>query len=461
MSARSRGRRPVRIGVQTARSLMAWLVSTALTAGLLAGNASAQVPREDGRWYYQIGGAVPYLGLGADRERPLELGAAAQWSRARVCEFDQRRSLLNHLGDTSRNVYGLNQAIIRTAALGAQRSGLYVLQRSNPGLYDLLLHGMEDGRRRFEAAVRRCRQVHQPRSGTLLEDWLRQPRSHAWAEAALDGRDPVRMVARIDWGGGDEGLVWIQGRRAGGKGQPPIRLVSDLVRAGHRQRRLVNAEGDGGDPLRGLWSDVRDASAWAVALIGDREIRLCSGCQQLVLHLSRGLRNLHHQEQLGLLDRLLAVLEDADWDASLIDELSVPGMGIMISPRVLQALQKEQGADREILAGRLAAEIALARVLEKAWVIRHLLQAGSEEPNVAANGAARQAAAESLQALEAQVGEVLFEHQLRHEVLTGTARLLLERSLARRTGLAEPAPPAVPFLPEPGSRGSLPPGDCT
>ena len=64
-----------------------------------------------------------------------------------------------------------------------------------------------------------------------------------------------------------------------------------------------------------------------------------------------------------------------------LEEVSAPG--VLLNKQVVTALQRTPEPERSALINKLASESAMARVLEKAMLVRRLLLSGMREPNVA------------------------------------------------------------------------------
>ena len=427
------------------------VVACCLLCGAAAiGMARAEpVPTGDSSWYYRIGGGNPIFSVGI-RVDPGRLSAPRGGLLNARCDFDPGRSATNYLNDFRRNIYGLNRALVAQAGAVLRTSALSVLQRANPGLYDLLSQGLSAARVEFEASVRDCRQLRRVQGGgSLLDGWQRLGRRASWAQAQRDGVDAGAAARAVEEDGGEGGLQWVGGQMAGGQGQPPIALTADLVRAGHQLLRSRQTPprpvGQGGAPPTALWEAPEPAVAWAVAVLGETELRLCAGCEALATRVGHGLQAEIRAEAERALSQLEPLLADGRRpQASALAALAVPGMGLAINAQVIYALREEAGANRAILAGRLAAEIAIARALEKALTLRQLLRLGRQEPSVASNAEAQRAAGRLLAEVEGEIDNILFEQRVRREALAGTALALLERSGQRANAPLSGVFPAAP-----------------
>ena len=103
--------------------------------------------------------------------------------------------------------------------------------------------------------------------------------------------------------------------------------------------------------------------------------------------------------------------------------------------------------NRGVVVRRLAGEIALARTLERALLVRRMLQAGKREPNVASIGPAQSALATSLADLTAEIDGLVYELDVRKAITSNTAQKLLVRRAQQDLASPEEVslPPEPPF----------------
>lgn len=96
---------------------------------------------------------------------------------------------------------------------------------------------------------------------------------------------------------------------------------------------------------------------------------------------------------------------------------------------MIEALRDEP--DQDILARRLASEIALSSVLEKALLLQRTLLAGRKEPNVAANQLARDAVARESDLLVQEIDNLKTELELRRELAANSPMAIIQRHNTR------------------------------
>jgi integrating conjugative element protein (TIGR03755 family) len=192
------------------------------------------------------------------------------------------------------------------------------------------------------------------------------------------------------------------------------------------------------------WATPEAAAEFAVAVLGDTAIRTCEGCDRLESTPGKGLAFVHDDIRVDV-RTVLADLVEAN-TAPTYDELmavSAPP-GILVTRPLIEAIRADE--ERDLIIERLAGEIALARTLEQALLVRTMLQAGKREPNIASIGPAQTALETSLSDLTAEIDGLLYEIGVREAITSNTAQKLLvrkqQRDLATLQEVLLPSEPA-------------------
>ncbi|MEH6501908.1 MAG: integrating conjugative element protein, partial [Pseudoalteromonas distincta] len=119
--------------------------------------------------------------------------------------------------------------------------------------------------------------------------------------------------------------------------------------------------------------------------------------------------------------------------ATTFENLEAAGStSLPITRGVIEALRDEP--DQDVLARRLASEVALASVLEKALLLQRTLLAGRKEPNVAANQLAQDAIAHESGLLEQEINNLKTELDLRRELAANSPMAIIQRHGTRSAG---------------------------
>ena len=118
------------------------------------------------------------------------------------------------------------------------------------------------------------------------------------------------------------------------------------------------------------------------------------------------------------------------------------------------------GLSGTLLSQRLASEVALASVLEKALLLQRTLLTGKKEPNVAANELAVEAVNHESDTLDREIRNLKTELELRRELANNSPMAIIQRHGARAAGSrgiyeGDPVPDRLDQL-QKGNPGSRP-----
>ena len=99
---------------------------------------AAQAPTEDSLWYYEIGGAQPVSVPANPGVAPVTLGGSAQLRSGYSCgKFDPVAAVTHTLNDIGAGIDNMMNAMTAAASAAIAALPALILQRANPGLYDL------------------------------------------------------------------------------------------------------------------------------------------------------------------------------------------------------------------------------------------------------------------------------------------------------------------------------------
>jgi integrating conjugative element protein (TIGR03755 family) len=194
--------------------------------------------------------------------------------------------------------------------------------------------------------------------------------------------------------------------------------------------------------LQQLWESPLEARTWVTDVVGEAIVTTCDGCAK------------DSVPGTGLLPKKLA--EQTTITADLRDLVSgttaptlenlevVTAPGVAVTRQVIEAIQEMPPSEQGLIAGRLVAEIATARTLERALMARRLLLSGRQVPEVYAASVAREHADTAVAELDREIENLLFETRVRREVVSDTVVTLLQRAAARRQ--ASMSIPSVPVI---------------
>ena len=405
---------------------------------------------------YELGGAVPIKAFQGFSGRTVEARLRFGWEGDLQCgNFDIATSIGDQLGNAESAARQMMSNIIGSAqGVVASLPGL-ILQRLNPSLYDMLTGMMAEAGVGFRMARANCeRTVQAMRDRTAAGGWRSLADGEFW-KRQLGASEEATETAREAGAnaGGDAGATWIGGVNAGGAGQAPIRPVTDTAKAGYAGLQGADSAAVAGggtlsctDPaerLCAVFGDSDAAAEFVKSVVGDVAVTTCSetvsGCVPVAAEPGEGLRRavmdevdaLYGTPDTGPGPVLDAVTGAAELDAALLARMRGAG-GHGVDPTVLRAIREEPSPSRRrALAGRLAADIALERTMERAFVARRLLRAGLRDPAVAQNELAKGAVREALDELNREIDELDQEMRFAESRARNLPLAVLGRSAGR------------------------------
>ena len=414
-------------------------------------HAQTAAPTEDSIWYYEIGGADP-VSLPARRDiTSLRLGGSVDLSLGYSCGvFDPVAAVSNGLNNIGSGVDDMMDAMTQAASSAIAALPALILQRANPGLYDLFQNALLKAEATMQIATKSCETMEAEiaQGKNPYADLITLSKGNDWKyEMGIGGNDAVTAKESVEDSNGENGVPWIKGS-AGGAGQPPLHLTGDIVEAGYNIN--LNQRVDEAGPLPDLedsrllavWPTPLTAREWVVSVIGDNIVTTCDGCAKDSVP-GTGLIPVKYNEQQQLADSFADLMSN---DAALTRENleSVSAPGVAITREVIEAIQEMPPTEHKLIVGRLVAEIATARTIEKSLLARRLLLSGRQVPEVYATNVAREHIDTSIDELDREIDNLLFETRVRREVVSDTAAILLQRAEARRrASLSVPTVPVV------------------
>ncbi|NMG04640.1 integrating conjugative element protein [Azoarcus taiwanensis] len=415
---------------------------------------------------YSIGGGRAVSMGGAANMHSIGVGVG--WNSNLICgDMSITTTLQNQLNGITNGFQAIMSSVIQNATAAVASLPALIIQRADPGLYNLLTNGVLQARLDFDRSKLTCRAIANRMAdmagGQLGWDQLAEGMALKQSVASTDA---VSAIDEAEANRGNNGVPWVGGDNAGGAGQPPVRVVGDVTRAGYNLingRSVTDTSSIAPSSCSGnlacqTWSSPDAAAAWAVRVLGEQEQRTCDACTKTVTTPGVGLTPLIQEEyesKLEVLQELVAGSRPTGFD-----NLQAAGSASLpITRGVIEALRDEP--DQDLLARRLASEVALASVLEKALLLQRTLLTGRKEPNVAANELAQKAVTHESDILDREIHNLKTELELRRELANNSPMSIIQRHGTRAAGSrgvyeGDPVRNRLDELQRPPSGGSNP-----
>jgi integrating conjugative element protein (TIGR03755 family) len=434
----------------------------ALSAILSVGAAhGAEGPTEDGLWYYEIGGAEPVSAPANPSVVSVTLGGSAQLGLGYSCgKFDPVLAVTNTLNNIKSGADDMMNAMTAAASSAIAALPALILQRANPGLYDLFQNALLKAEETMQLATRSCEQMEAEiaQGKNPYADLITLSKGNDWKmQMGIGGNDAVTAKDSVETSNGDNGVPWIGGA-AGGADQPVLRFTGDIVQAGYNinMNRPITATGPvaaaSATRLSEVWPTPIAARNWVVDVVGENIVTTCDTCRKDSIP-GTGLLPKLYTESTAVTVELQKLVSGATAPTLANLEL-VTAPGVAVTRQVIEAIREMPATEQGLIIGRLVSEISTARTVEKALYARRLLLSGRQVPEVYATEVAREHADTALAELDKEIESLLFETRVRREVVSDTVTVLLQRAAARRQAALNVLQ-AEPIDPRPLSNGRV------
>ena len=388
---------------------------------------------------YSIGGGRAVSMGGAGNMQSIGVGVG--WNSNLICgDMSITTTLQNQLNGITNGFQTIMSNVIQNATSAVASLPALIIQRADPGLYNLLTNGILQARLDFDRSKMTCRAIANRMADMAggQAGWDQLAEGMALRDA-VSSTDAVSAIERAESNKGNNGVPWVGGGNAGGSGQSSIKVVGDVTRAGYN---LLNGRSatDTSSIARSAcgnrltcqtWSSPGAAAAFANRVLGEREQRTCENCTKTQTTPGVGLTPVIQEEY----ETKLQVLQELVTGArpTTLANLDAAGSSSLpITRGVIEALRDEP--DQDVLGRRLASEAALSSVLEKALLLQRTLLTGKKEPNVAANELAVQAVDQENSALEQEINNLKTELELRRTLAGNSAMAIIQRHSTRAAG---------------------------
>jgi integrating conjugative element protein (TIGR03755 family) len=422
--------------------------------------ATNYAPARNSDWYYEIGGAKAISAAANAQAQSVTLNASLDLSHIYSCgNFDPVGGITNILNNLEGQVMKIYQGAINAVTSAIASLPAYILQRASPGLYDLYQNAVLRAEAVLSLANKSCEEMEaQIRNGqNPYEHFLNYAKFFDWKVQMGNGgtrsssTDVNNAKTTVESNNGQNGIPWLGGTYAGGSLQRPVSSITDTVLAGYnielnRPVTTTSAAPNGSNAsgLAKIWKSPSEAQNFARQVVGDVSYNTSktNARQSLPGH---GLLPRIEQDRDPIVKALRDTVSGSQKpNSAQLDQLSA--FGIQMTRPLIDAVRTlPTPQERETAIQKLAEETATARNLERALMLRRLLQSGRMEPNIYGSPVGPDID-RAMETLNLAIDNILYETSIRREMMSQTAGVLLGRNRERiETGDAlQPVTPKDP-----------------
>lgn len=437
--------------------------------------------------YYKMGGSSDFALPPLSNTHTTVLNSHTNLGIGYSCSaYNPALSIMNSINDLKDSADNLEQNIIASATGSLIQLPMYFLAQANPTAYHLLNNTLLAAHQKLDVSTKSCETVKDQiaKGQNPYQDWGTISLNDQWKKHLTfisSGNEDINASKKeIERQSGDDGVPWVQGARgwdtglrAGGKAQPAIHVIADTVRAGYDTllHKEIDAQKDmsNDSPLNKevgnqndipphssekselelFFPDVESAITWITSVVGDHVITTCNdeSCK----------KNQGSLIGYGLLPRVTSCEADKNNCSDTIrDNLShlvtgnatitketltqVSAEGIAISPEIITSIRGMDAIQQKIMMNKLAQEIAVQRVMDKAFIARAILTTGAQVPVIAANHPAEVMISQALTHLDNDIRALAFESQMRKQMMSDTLSETLKFSAWQQQDVMQRTP---------------------
>ena len=167
---------------------------------------------------YSIGGGNAVSMSGAAGMRSIGVGAG--WNSNLICgDMSISTTIQNQLNGLTNGFQNIMSNVIQSATSAVASLPALIIQRADPGLYNLLTNGVLQARLDFDRSKLTCRSMAErmaDMAGGQL-GWSQMAEGMALRDA-VSSTDAVSAIEQAETRRGNDGVPWVGGNNAGGAG---------------------------------------------------------------------------------------------------------------------------------------------------------------------------------------------------------------------------------------------------
>ena len=388
---------------------------------------------------YSIGGGhAVSMGSAANMD---SISVGAGWDTNLMCgDMNLNTTVQNQLNGATKGFKTMMSSVIQNATSAVASLPAMIVQRADPGLYNLLSNGILQARLDFDRSKTTCKAIADRMANVAGGQlgWNQLAEGVALTKA-VGSKDAVAAIEQSETRRGNEGVPWVGGKPAGGSEQTPIKVVSDVTRSGYNllngrdvnDKSPIDKSSCGNRLSCQTWSSPKEAETFATKVLGEREHQTCDRCTKTQTTPGVGLTPLIQEEYDAKIQALQGLIKGSK-PTTTENLLAASSQSLTVTRGVIEALRDDP--DQDLLAQRLASEVALASVMEKALQLQRTLLTGRKEPNVAANELAQQAISSESEILAQEINSLKTELELRRTLAGNSPMMLIQRQSERSAG---------------------------
>ena len=406
-------------------------------------------------YYYELGGTSNLFVPPINKDQTLRIGADIDGRMGFSCSgFNPVVSITNTLQDLKKSALNIPGGVIDNMKGSVAGFPLYKLQQSMPALYNVLQNAASSAQNEFTLKVKDCQEVKQAleQNQSPMEGMMSVSDSQGWLEAykraKTENVDVTETAKSIAQKRDEYGLPWIGHEKgnAAGKYQRPIKVINDVVIAGYNillERKPLDLldKPSTKTPMTHNWPTPTDAANWAVKVLGDIQVSTSENKEnhdaKAGIGLSALLQSCANANTCSQnIAKALWNLVNGTWTLTEENLHKVSASNLLITDEIIITIQRLPREEQILTVSKLAEEIAVQNMLDKALMMRRILQAGLQVQEVQNLKPAMKMVLFALKKLDDDIHSLSFENDVRKKMMTETIGTIIDlRHQAQNTNI--------------------------
>ena len=344
------------------------------------------------------------------------------------------------LNDAESQFNRLQRRLVNSLTGFVTQLPMLLIQREDPGMYELLNSTLLNGEDMFDARVATCRQMSErfAKNGSMgeLQDtsfWMEF--SEQERQQRESGGDLTKIIDQVEENKGEAGVIGMGGERCGGKGQAKCAPLKDAAKDGFERLAQSPAVDDAGNEItpwhKQIWKGPDEATAWIQKVVGDVRYATCKDCDKLEQTPGIGVYDDIADGAAQIRDGLMQLVDRNDVPKAT-DLKKVSANDLVLNEGVIMALRAES-VQQATFVQRLAEDIALLKTVDKLLAARRILLAGKSDPNFNSTAKNIEVVDAKIRMIADEISMIKEELELKKVARGDTLTILLGRYESRRS----------------------------
>lgn len=403
----------------------------------------------DSNYYYQMGGGSDLSMPPVTRNHNVTIAGDVDVGYS--CDgFNPSISISNTFNNLKESVQGIKQDVVNSATSAMGTLPLYILSKANKHLYNNIENTISSAQDTFHISMKSCQQaMDNIKDGkSPYQDWFSMSDSQGWMKYIKQSKQGQKVDInharkQLSKNPDKYGVKWVHNQQSSGGSvgnQVPIRVMYDVVVAGFNamvdpkadlDQKSTTPDGDTG--LGQYFDNADDAGHWAQLVLG--EIKISSkqghndtkrGTDLMTIAQSCPKQADHELTCIKTIKKRMAdIVSSAETPtAKQLKQISSDEM--VATPKIIESIRNQTKQNRAVTINKWAEDAALQNVIDKAFMLRRLLIAGSQTQPVHNSQPALDTVHQSLKQLNKQIHNVLFQFKVRKQMMGHTAASILQ-----------------------------------